>query len=978
VSLGSNASSRSRSSRRSSIPLALTPGTSQRKINATPHGACASRIVYNKYLVGFTTVLTLWALIGDDLKMLLTEKSADGLFDAGVYFCISVFTLEVILSCLGKGGYFLSFYFALDIISTASLVLDLSKVDDMFYQEMRGGKTARIGAKATRLIRVVRLVRILKLYKAYYEASRAHRAAKTYAPVVTPGKDRDEDSGSDDGDEDDWDMDEDDEDDEDNANSTANSRALKESRVGKKLSEFTVRRVICLILTLLLGLPLLQAEPANLTPWSSYYGVDQVWTQFTQWTDQGTSLQKSQYEDSILQFVYYHNWFSRHDRNCGKGAVDSSKAYLTHVFWIGFSGKEPYVTAAAGNATISSAAVEKFAKDVSEQDYLYQRCAIPSQAQNILTKPWNQRCNDDNGNVMLGISLISEDIPNYVSYPIQCPKQMRLQSRTVVKPQFVNETEDNTLMLSLWFDVRPYQREEAARGLIRTALILVLLVLGSMMFSHDAQRLVVDPVEVMISKVDSIKNNPLHAMQLADAEIRAEEKEKQKQQNKRKHSFRMFFRDLSSCSCLTKDDSEPMETVILEKTIIKLGFLLALGFGQAGANIIEKNMTADSVGVNAMIQGRKINAVIGVARVCNFSAAVEILQSKIMQFVNQIAEIVHGVVNEFHGAPNRNNGDTFLVIWHHSTSVHRTAQHHAEMSVVAFSKILGALHSSPKLAEYRLHPGLQFKLTSKECRVKMGFGLHAGWAIEGAVGSEFKIDPSYLSPNVSLTYSIERATQLYNVSLIVSESVFHLCGRRVFELGRLIDRVQITASSPAMLLYCVDLDWRSVAVDEVKPMKIAWNKTSRFKVRQFLAQEKKAHHDSFLEHHPHHGPHQHHAHHEHHELHDLPGPQQSNSGYDPHDHHGMAALFESDPGICQMRQRYLPEFFHKFMMGFQNYRAGEWQVARRLLEFTKMHLGDLEDGPSVSLLEFMASYNFEAPKDWLGHRPLPSSTSIIV
>jgi len=32
----------------------------------------------------------------------------------------------------------------------------------------------------------------------------------------------------------------------------------------------------------------------------------------------------------------------------------------------------------------------------------------------------------------------------------------------------------------------------------------------------------------------------------------------------------------------------------------------------------------------------------------------------------------------------------------------------------------------------------------------MGFGLHFGWAIEGSIGSEYKIDASYLSPNVFL------------------------------------------------------------------------------------------------------------------------------------------------------------------------------------------------------------------------------------
>jgi len=31
-------------------------------------------------------------------------------------------------------------------------------------------------------------------------------------------------------------------------------------------------------------------------------------------------------------------------------------------------------------------------------------------------------------------------------------------------------------------------------------------------------------------------------------------------------------------------------------------------------------------------------------------------------------------------------------------------------------------------------------------KVKLGFGMHVGWAIEGMIGSNFKADASYLSP----------------------------------------------------------------------------------------------------------------------------------------------------------------------------------------------------------------------------------------
>jgi hypothetical protein len=36
--------------------------------------------------------------------------------------------------------------------------------------------------------------------------------------------------------------------------------------------------------------------------------------------------------------------------------------------------------------------------------------------------------------------------------------------------------------------------------------------------------------------------------------------------------------------------------------------------------------------------------------------------------------------------------------------------------------------------------------------VEMIFGLDAGWAVEGAVGSEYKIDATYLSPYVFLLF----------------------------------------------------------------------------------------------------------------------------------------------------------------------------------------------------------------------------------
>merc|ERR1711963_1284928 len=127
-----------------------------------------------------------------------------------------------------------------------------------------------------------------------------------------------------------------------------------------------------------------------------------------------------------------------------------------------------------------------------------------------------------------------------------------------------------------------------------------------MTFSQDANRLVLAPIERMISKLDEIRNNPLEAMTIADEEHHRghtpapANREDSKQINEDDVSKSCCRRCLSCVSrCLSvfrfkgtisEQVPEPMETVVLEKTIMKIRSLLALGFGEAGAEIIGQNM----------------------------------------------------------------------------------------------------------------------------------------------------------------------------------------------------------------------------------------------------------------------------------------------------------------------------------------------------------------------------------------------------
>ena len=53
---------------------------------------------------------------------------------------------------------------------------------------------------------------------------------------------------------------------------------------------------------------------------------------------------------------------------------------------------------------------------------------------------------------------------------------------------------------------------------------------------------------------------------------------------------------------LPKKDNAPLETVVLEQIIVKIGALLSLGFGEAGSKIIASNM-ASGGDVNPMLPG---------------------------------------------------------------------------------------------------------------------------------------------------------------------------------------------------------------------------------------------------------------------------------------------------------------------------------------------------------------------------------------
>merc|ERR1712139_595266 len=75
----------------------------------------------------------------------------------------------------------------------------------------------------------------------------------------------------------------------------------------------------------------------------------------------------------------------------------------------------------------------------------------------------------------------------------------------------------------------------------------------------------------------------------------------------------------------------------------------------------------------------------------------------------------------------------------------------------------------------------------------------------GAIGSEYKIDASYLSPNVNMASKLEDLTKAYGVSILISDSLVNYISNEAKSFLRMIDCILFKDSIQPTEIYCVDL-----------------------------------------------------------------------------------------------------------------------------------------------------------------------------
>lgn len=591
-------------------------------------------------IIIFMMLITVFVLFSDDIRQVGVDRSKDEYFYYTVLVCFTFFFIEIILTFYSKPDYRWGFFFWLDIISTLSLLLDTEWVSDLIFNGStsntasqksatsfaKTARASRIGTRASRIVRIVRLIRLIrvvKLYKATKQAEvktevkkkekikRAHMAGRKQPPVdkamagsgrnlrtpsavnsvkkslidsrsidrtliispfansrmpmkrnsnVSPGQmgsfihkkgspseaglnnsrlESHDDAKKNQAVQEAYIPDE--------LEELNDNELYQETNVGKQLSDLTTKRVIILILSIMISIPI--------------FSIDTYWSDYSSYQSGAKNLifMLSRNKDLAVNRMFLRAW----------------RDYI-----------ELHTIGEFPNTLLNITLVRKADDDAAGSVYLTKEAMQLS-------------------NTSVGETVVSESYYGSLR---------EYEKKTIIEPDDVDNLDPGAYAILAEFDISKDFNLNSYLNIGRTVFVCIILSASAIFFSKDASELVLDPIENMLKKVKRISENPLKAA------LTEEEQS-------------VFWNDFNKSSKKKSKeqsaDRENYETTILEKTIVKIGALLALGFGEAGAQIVANNMQSGGE-LDPMIPGKKVVAIFGFCDIRNFTDATEVLQEGVI------------------------------------------------------------------------------------------------------------------------------------------------------------------------------------------------------------------------------------------------------------------------------------------------------------------------------------------------------------
>mmetsp|Transcript_1913 Transcript_1913/g.3908 ORF Transcript_1913/g.3908 Transcript_1913/m.3908 type:complete len:1340 (-) Transcript_1913:481-4500(-) len=429
-----------------------------------------------------------------------------------------------------------------------------------------------------------------------------------------------------------------------------------------------------------------------------------------------------------------------------------------------------------------------------------------------------------------------DDNPKSGSCSCDCQKKPVVTLR-------INSTDSNSMFRTEGvFDQTEGFKTLATEWLISCVIVLIIWSFVAGRFTETLMVLIVKPMETMIQLLAILSQNPVGYKNM-DTYKQFQEERKEKQVG------------------WSEEVLLGMEINHLMKSIKTIANLLEVGFGSAGVEIISSNLEQGNSKILYLKQnGMRVLRIFLFCDIRQFTDTTEIMKHEIFFFVNKIAEVVHSICHSLEGAANKNIGDAFLIAWNLSdesfsqnnnnegfTNPQESCQ--ADKALLSVLKISIALYdeaffldsvcvSAKRAFKEKIYDG-------KGSLIKIGFGLSAGYVVQGTIGSSKKVDATYISENVDMAETLEGLTKSYKVPLLMSDAYYHLLSKERQMECRQVDQLydknfDAIGERKTIKIYTWDMDldnyWRKGKIDRAENLsKVIPSKKSCKKIKNFFS-----------------------------------------------------------------------------------------------------------------------------------------------
>ncbi|KAF4702634.1 hypothetical protein FOZ62_011910 [Perkinsus olseni] len=754
--------------------------------------------VDGKFMTVVMTLLTIFALWGDNIRVALFDKDADNIFYALFAVALFMFVIEFLINTVAKQDYKWGFFFVCvhPLPSIPTLRLKVSRYS-MVSKAQDADQEEKLKAQA--------------------------RAAQ-------------------------------------NAKQAALKR-IEASRLGRALSEQTTRRVIIGVLLMLFMLPLLQSSETNQ---SFYTGLSQIYW-FGRSRCNGSSSNASFGCDGMVQQpgsswigeAGWKNMLWMYSRSSFRASY-----YPTHEgYW---EGDPPYKL------------LWLRAPDYTNGGRLKDIVSIESEL-----GVWNQTASCAGVRPSANCPYRDEEMSTYSYSPIECSSD--------ADPLMYGGLGCGKAVAYARFETKSLQQRSNALDMLSTLFVCILLATLSIQFQNDTQKLVIAPIEKMVNIIKQLAEDPL-----------------------RRPDVQLF-------------------------KIVK-SLVVVVGFGRAGAEIVNKSMNSGDGELNIMMPGRCIFGIFAYVGMRRLATLADMLGQDVTVLMNKVATIVHGCANRWGGVSNQNIDNGFLLVWklesQHDPQLKQELKSEvvlkrsktADRALFCGMKMIAELQRLLLRETSAIKGDAPFALTSLQstiAAVDVGIAFHVGWAIEGPVGSDFKIDATYLGPDITRTLALQDLTKVYDAPILTSSKLYFMASVRTKERFMLVDYVRLGESKvDPHGIYALVLAPTTAAPERLPSTPVTYKLGSLIKPEDLAEVEDNVFVDEFPEY--------------------------------------LSTVDVDVTSLIETRGISGP-FADTFRRGFSCFVEGDWERA-----VTMLSQAGSGTGPASALLRYMESTGNRTPKEWDG------------